>query len=225
MKLLKYILSIPKTLWFNFAVFSIKTAIKLPVLIAYNVKISNVHKNCIVINSEIKRFMIKININEGSEGVNSSYLNNGYFFVGDKGRIVFNGKANFCSGVSIRLDDGEMVFGNDFSCNRNCFFACSEKIVFGNNVLLGWSVNVRDSDGHLVYDLNEKKSEKKTVESVNIGNHVWVAAKVDILKGVEIPNDCVVGYNSCVTKKFTDSNCIIAGYPAIVVKENINWEK
>lgn len=62
MKLIKYLLSIPKTILFNFKVFSFKTAIKLPVFIAYNVKLDEYYRNCIVINGTISRFMIKINI-------------------------------------------------------------------------------------------------------------------------------------------------------------------
>lgn len=46
-----------------------------------------------------------------------------------------------------------------------------------------------------------------------------------IMKGVTIPNDTIVAYNSCVTKSFSDENSIIAGSPAIIVKRNIKWER
>lgn len=116
-----------------------------------------------------------------------------------------------------------MVFGNNFSCNRHCFFACSKNITFGDNVLIGWNVNIRDSDGHKIYALNETKKDN-SIKSVEIGNHVWIGSNVDILKGVKIQDDCIVRYNSCVTKKIINKNCIIAGYPAKIVKENVNWE-
>ena len=48
---------------------------------------------------------------------------------------------------------------------------------------------------------------------------------VSSLKCAIIPNDCVVGTGAVVTKKFDKSNCVIAGVPAKVVKENISWSK
>lgn len=44
-----------------------------------------------------------------------------------------------------------------------------------------------------------------------IGNHVWIASHVDILKGCFVPDGCVLGFKSLVTSKFNDENCIIAG--------------
>ncbi|WP_258280614.1 acyltransferase [Clostridium sp. CM027] len=225
MKLIKYLISMPKTILFNFKVFPFKVALKLPVLIAYNVEIHNIYKNCILINSKISRFMIRININNGSNGVNSSSKKIGYFDVQKKGRIIFNGKADFSSGVSIRVDSGDLTFGNNFFCNKTCFFSCSKNITIGNDVLLGWGVNIRDSDGHTIFNLNDSNIDENTSKPVVIGDHVWLAAKVDILKGIEIPDDCIVGYNSCVTRKFIDKNCIISGYPAKVIKKDVNWQK
>ncbi|MBW9145268.1 acyltransferase [Clostridium sp. CM027] len=169
--------------------------------------------------------MIRININNGSNGVNSSSKKIGYFDVQKKGRIIFNGKADFSSGVSIRVDSGDLTFGNNFFCNKTCFFSCSKNITIGNDVLLGWGVNIRDSDGHTIFNLNDSNIDENTSKPVVIGDHVWLAAKVDILKGIEIPDDCIVGYNSCVTRKFIDKNCIISGYPAKVIKKDVNWQK
>lgn len=225
MKLIKYLLSIPKTIIFNFKIFPFRIALKLPVLIAYNVKICCIYKDCILINSKISRFMIKINIDNGSDGVNCSYKKIGYFDVKKKGRIIFNGRANFTSGISIRVDNGNLNLGDNFYCNKNCFFSCSENVTVGNDVLLGWNVNIRDSDGHAIYNLNNTNIMTNMNKPILIGNHVWIAANVDILKGAEISDDCIVGYNSCVTKKFIDKNCIIAGYPAKVIKNNVNWKE
>ncbi|MCB2295311.1 acyltransferase [Clostridium algoriphilum] len=224
MKLVKYLISMPKTILFNFKVFPFKVARKLPVLIAYNVKIHNIYRDCIIINREISRFMIKINFGNGSDGVNYSYKKTGYIDVREKARIIFNGKADFSSGVSIRVDHGDLTFGNNFSCNKTCFFSCSKEVTIGNDVLLGWSINIRDSDGHTISNLNDIDIVQKTCKPVVIGNHVWLASKVDILKGTIIPDDCIVGYNSCVTRKFVEKNCIISGYPAKIIKKDVNWQ-
>lgn len=85
------------------------------------------------------------------------------------GKIEFKGKGNISSGTSIRVDSGNLIFGNDFSCNNNCFFSCSKGITFGDDVLLGWNINVRDSDGHKIF---KDCVEKASLKPVEIGNHV-----------------------------------------------------
>ena len=54
---------------------------------------------------------------------------------------------------------------------------------------------------------------------------MWICAEVDILKGTKIENDCVVGYRSCVSNLKSNSNQLIGGYPAKILKENVTWEK
>lgn len=113
-----------------------------------------------------------------------------------------------CGGVDIRMNDGY------------------EKIFIGKDCLFSWGIKMRSSDGHSVIDLNSDNAVNLPAD-IYIGNHVWVGEDVKILKSVFIPNNCVLGGFSVVTKKFSeqDSNSIIAGFPAKVVKSNINWDR
>lgn len=224
MRILQYVISMPKTIIFNFKVFPFKVATKLPVLISNKVKISKLHKNCIHINSTVSRFMIRINFDEGSEGINCSSNGQGYFSVKEEGQIIFNGKASFASGISIRVDKGKLNIGKNFSANKNCLLSCTENITIGDDVLVGWNVNLRDADGHSIFKLDDNSITNNN-NSVSIGNHVWIASNVDILKGTLIPNNCIIGYRSCLNKKFYNANCIIAGYPGKVLREGVNWIK
>ena len=102
-------------------------------------------------------------------------------------------------------------------------FFCDNITTIGNDVLIGWNVNIRSSDGHHIYD-TVTKLNNPIVKPVTIGNHVWIASNVDILKGSYIPDNCVVAYRSCVLSRFTTPHCIISGYPAKVLRENISWK-
>lgn len=209
-----------KTIYFNFKIFPLTVAIKLPILISSSVKLSRLYKGTIDINGEVGRFMIKIGFG-GSEGVMGN--ENGYFYISPKGRLVFNGNAHFSKGISIRVDSGIMRFGKNFNANSFCYFACNKEISFGNDVLIGSDVTIRDNDGHKLFMDNNPISYNSS-EVIKIGHHVWIASKVDILKGGSIPDNCVVAYRSCVFKSFEDAHCIIGGYPAKVIKKNIRWE-
>lgn len=228
---LKMILSIPKILWINLRIFPLRTALKLPIWIHYKTKIASVHRGCIKIDEQnIKPGMIRIGCSMGSAGVfNGAYpkeSGGGYIDIKKNCSIEFLGEAQLAGGISLRVDKGgSIIFGKNFTCNSYCFFAANKMINFGDNCTLGWNVNIRDVDGHSVCNKNDM--DKKAVNmprSVVIGDHVWIAANVNILKGTSIPNDCVVAYGSMLTgQKFSEDNAIIGGNPPRVLKEDMTW--
>lgn len=155
----------------------------------------------------------------GSEGVPNQ---RGYFCVEKNAHIHFAGKAYFAQGCVIRVDGGRLEIGSNFNANKNCTLWCNERIAIGENVLLGYQVYLRDDDGHSIMTDGVLAEKSK---SIVIGNHVWCSANVSILKGVVIADDSVVGYNSCVFGQFEESNVLLGGYPAKVLKKNIQWKK
>ena len=46
-----------------------------------------------------------------------------------------------------------------------------------------------------------------------------------LLKNTQVADNSIIGAASVVTKKFNDSNVIIAGNPAKVIKGDITWER
>lgn len=120
---------------------------------------------------------------------------------------------------------------NSITIGENCFIkrlalstntANGFGISIGHYFLCSCDVGMRVSDAHVIYDINSKKI-LNFPQSINIGNHVWISQNVLVLKGAYIPDNCVVGAGSVVTKKFKEQNCIIAGVPAKVLKNGINW--
>ena len=60
-------------------------------------------------------------------------------------------------------------------------------------------------------------------QDIFIGNHVWFCQDTKIVKGVKLGNNTIVGANSLVSKSIKEDNVIVAGNPAIIVK-NIDWD-
>lgn len=96
-------------------------------------------------------------------------------------------------------------------------------IHIGKNSLFSENINIWNTDHHPIYDLETNKRINDE-QNIMIGDHVWLGKDVVILKNSIIPSGCVVGMRSLVNKAFPKENCIIAGTPAKVVKENIRWE-
>lgn len=222
-KIFKMIVSFPKTLSLNCRLFPLKTAIRLPIITTYDALLHDVVRGSCVIQGEIRPGMIQLGWGGGSVGV-PGVTEKTQWSV--RGKIVFNGSAKIAKGSSVRVDPkGELIIGDHFACNKNCFLAAEKRIVIGDNATLGWNVNIRDSDGHSIYQMDDSEENMlNEPDEVRIGNHVWICSYADVLKGVTIPNDCVVAYRSCCVKSFTKENTIIAGAPAKVVRESVMWK-
>ena len=97
------------------------------------------------------------------------------------------------------------------------------KLVIGKRAQFGRELTIRTSDGHSIYNVGEKLPYNEP-EDIIIGDDVWIAQRVTLIKGAQIPSNCVVGACSLVNIKFKEEGCIIAGNPAKVIKRNIRWE-
>lgn len=218
---LNKVLSLPYSLYVCLSILPFKQAIRLPILINYKVKFKGIKKGSIIINSIVKRFMIQIGFS-GSESIQSG---KSIIILGGNSKIIFDGIAHFGEGIRIVVKNGNLKFGNNFYCNKNCFISSDNNMVLGNDVLLGWNVNIRDTDGHKILDNNLKSQKKRKYENVLIGNHCWICSYTDILKGTILGDDCVVGYRSCCVGTKAKNNSLLGGYPAKIIKEDINWIK
>lgn len=87
--------------------------------------------------------------------------------------------------------------------------------------MIGWESRFRDSNGHQTF------CEGRALDitsPVYIGNHVWVGAYADILKGARIQDGSIVGYRSLVIHAFEEKNALIAGSPAKLIRKNADWK-
>ena len=128
--------------------------------------------------------------------------------------------------LSVRGDKQKVKIGTDFGCG-GCEIQMndgSESISIGGDCLFSWGIKMRTSDGHSVIDLKSGMAVNLP-RDIHIGNHVWVGEDAKFLKGAVVPSNSVIGSFSVVTKSFTEENCVIAGFPAKVIKKNITWDR
>ena len=92
-----------------------------------------------------------------------------------------------------------------------------DSCVIGANTLISWDCCIIDRDYHKLNGNIEK------VKPIKIGKNVWIGCRVLILKGVTIGDGAVVAAGSVVTKD-VPAGALVAGNPAVIVKENITWQ-
>ena len=210
--------NLPKTIYFNVKVFGLREGMKLPVYITGNMRIACVYKGSIVIDAPKRRFMIELG-EGGSEGLPNG---KGSIYIAKGGKLIFTGNACFAQGCAIRIDKGTVIIGTNFNANKNCTVWSSNGIEIGSDVLFGYNIYLRDDDGHEIVTQETSATRDKRIV---LGDHIWCSSNVSILKGVRVPNNCVIGYNSCLMRSVEEENALVGGYPARVLKSNITWKK
>lgn len=91
-------------------------------------------------------------------------------------------------------------------------------VTIGNDVLMGPNVMLL-TIRHAFEDPTVRINRQGTLplESVVIGNDVWLGARVIVLPGITIKDGAVVGAGSVVTKD-VPCNTVVAGNPAKVIR-------
>lgn len=144
---------------------------------------------------------------------------------GSNNKIVIGENCTMGKGCRIYMfgNNVELVIGNNTSISHDTELLVQEngkKIIIGENCMFSHHINVRTSDAHPVFEIGGGRINHG--KDVNIGNHVWITAHCIIQKGVSIGNGAIVATCSVVTKDVPDHS-IVAGLPAKVVKEGIDW--
>ena len=120
-------------------------------------------------------------------------------------RITVGEKTTFTHHVHVNAQEN----GSSITIGKDCMFS--------NNII------IRTSDSHPIY--NSLTGERTNpAKNVVIEDHVWVAPKSTIMKGVTIGSGTIIGSDTLVTKD-VPSTVLAVGHPAKVVKENIKWTR
>ena len=110
--------------------------------------------------------------------------------------------------------------GDNVFINSNCHIGCINKIVIGNNVMIGSGVLITDHQHGTLADSDIPVADRKLVSkgSVAIGDNVWIGEHVCILSGVTIGEGSIIGANAVVTKS-VPAHSLAVGVPAKVVED------
>lgn len=217
MRYLSIIISIVKSFFLCIKLFGFKKGVKIPLLVSSSTKVK-AKKGSIDISETVSKRRVKLGFS-GSEGVAES--SKGSLIINGSGKLIFKGNASIAKGFSIRIEDnGVLSIGDNFCANKNIFISASNEITIGDDVVIGWNAEIRDSNGHtIVYENNISSVNNK---NVYIGNDVWLASYTLIMGNSHISSNSVVGMRSMTNKKF-EGNSLIAGSPAVKIKSIVGW--
>jgi len=211
------ILGFPKTLYFNIRYFGVD-GLKFPVILSHKVKLKSC-KGEIKIKGRLKKGMFIW----GYTGIPIATMKE-ISVWNNLGTVILKGFVNLGVGTKIYVGKGaELSLGNNFEITANSAIICEKKIEFGDDCLISWDVQIMDTDAHSVIS-SDTGVQKNMSRPIRIGNHVWVGLGVLILKGAEVPNNCVIAARSVIRSIYTEENAIIKSVFANKIIHNINWK-
>lgn len=214
-KYIEYLLSVPKSFYFCVRCMPFIKALRLPILVRYNVLVRHIGK------IETGGELCSVRIGFGDVGIFDKKRERTIW--DSSGKVNFEGKAYIGNGSRIVVGkNGEWNVGDNLSCTSTMSLICFKNITMGRDVLISWDTLLMDTDFHYIAKVGEIHTAVNEKEIV-IGNHVWIGCRVTVLKGVTLYDDNVVAAGSVVTKSFKEKSVLIAGNPATVRREGIEW--
>jgi len=137
---------------------------------------------------------------------NSPFFHNGYGYV------------------ESRFQGGRIEIGDGVRFNNNCtLISTVSSIQIGENCLVGFGVEVLDSDFHgLAAD--KRAGVFARSGAVVIGRDVFIGSNVKILKGISIGDGAVIGNGSIVTRSIP-AGAVACGVPCKVVGESVSAQR
>lgn len=159
-------------------------------------------------------------------GNNTDLTNSTIIIKGSHNNITL-GDDSFINGLTIIVegDNNTVLIENNVFIldDTRVYVVDGSKLKIENGCMLSDRIDIRTTDNHSIFD----KSNGKRInyeKDVLLHNNVWIGTGVTLLKGVELAEGCIVGAGSIITKKCSNPNCIIAGNPGKIIRENISWK-
>lgn len=194
----------------------------LPFNNSFSGKVSLINKGGLLIKSKIK------STNRSNEliiGKNCVLKRCKFTMIGDNCKIVLDDNI-FAFNAEFYIEDskGTISVGEGTYFAGKIHIACTEgsNIRIGKDCLFSSDVIIRNGDSHSIFDQSSCERINRAADVI-ICNHVWIGNRSMINKGSYISSNSVVGNGSIVTKAFTQENVVIAGVPAKIIREKVNW--
>ncbi len=137
--------------------------------------------------------------------------------IDEGGELVVNGIFSFHTGGVINIArGGRLEIGSGYAA-ENVDITCYNRISIGQYVAISKGVAISDSNDHTI-----KGMEDHGKKPIIIGEHVGIGMRAMILTGVNIGEGAIIAAGAVVVKD-VPPKCFVAGVPAKVIKEDVEW--
>ncbi|MBF4470303.1 acyltransferase [Flavobacterium sp. HJJ] len=171
---------------------------------------------------KIFNYSIGKNVKIGKTTINCAKVTIGdNVYIASKNVIVCN---ELSIGDNTSIHSGNVIQGNaNFSIGNNSRIINNHHFDLWNDIQIGNNSWIAGKNSHFwTHGSIHTKTRNKNL-SIVIKDNVYVGSACSFAPGVVIESVNLIGLGSVVTRSFTANETIIAGNPALIVKEAIDW--
>lgn len=146
----------------------------------------------------------------------------------DEGKaVIHNHSLITCKRLWVRYG-GYMEIGSYTNINSMSEVRCDEAVSIGDYCQISYQVRIWDTNTHHVYRSDERRANarnhypdigydkiKPITSPVHIGNECWLGERTAVLKGTEIGDGAIIGFNTIVAGQ------TIPAYSTVVTDINL----
>ena len=159
-----------------------------------------------------------------------SVLRNVHFVISGDGNRIELGKVCGVYNVTFSIEGNNQVIHmgdnyNSWADDSLVRIGAGDgaNIFVGNDCMIAPGSILRSTDQHSIIKCDTKEKINNPKDIV-LGDHVWLAAGVTVLKGTKIGKGTIIGANSMLSNTEIEDNCLAVGNPVRVVKKNVTWQ-
>lgn len=119
--------------------------------------------------------------------------------------VMFFGDGPIIIGDNVDIGNGTVIYSSKFA-----------GVTIGNNTMIAAQSYIIDTD-HGICAGQLMREQENTHAPVEIGNDVWIAANVTVLKGSKIKDGAIIGAKALIKGEIPE-NAIAVGIPSKIIK-------
>lgn len=117
------------------------------------------------------------------------------------------------------LSPKRLVIGDNCRINSHVYINARSGVTIGDNVTLSYGAKIISTGYDVESFLQNGDRRHREDTPIVIGDNIWICADAIILPGVKITGDhVIIAAGAVVNTSFDESNVLIAGNPAKIVK-------
>jgi acetyltransferase-like isoleucine patch superfamily enzyme len=137
--------------------------------------------------------------------------------VGRSARLRFGRWVWIGHDTKIRCHEGEVRIGSKTVLGQECTISAYQHVSIGEQCILADRVMLIDFDHNVAEVERPIRAQGIYKRDVRVGNNVWIGYGAQILRGVSVGDNSIIGASAVVTTD-VPANAVVAGVPARIIR-------
>lgn len=213
---LRFVLAMPRSIWYNFKLLPFQQARKLPLLISHRTRVVDTSGSLELNAEQLRIGLVKI----GFVTYQGSDFRYDRTRLDLRGKLIVEGELTTGAGSSITItESGTMTVGDHCNIGPKSLVICNREITFGDRVRASWCCTFMDTDQHNLVDDGGQLSNPD--RPIVMGDNVWIGCHTIVTKGTQLASCTTVGAGAVVHGRHEEMCTVLAGNPAEVVRRGV----